>query len=104
MAVDIIAHSEKEDGSWARDKNPLTVARLAMAATFYYGKHKLFYDFDNKKNKQQEERRQLDKAVRQWLQGRTRKDLMSVYNSGENAAEWWRENRTEHPEIAQLAP
>jgi hAT family C-terminal dimerisation region len=99
MAVDIVAHSEKEDGSWGRDKNALTVVRLAKAATFYYAKHKLFVE--SSKEKQDKELGLLDKAVHQWLQGKV--DGLSVYNEGENAAEWWNENRTENPEIAQLA-
>ena len=97
MAVDIVKHSEKVDGSWGRKGNALSVVRLAKAATFYYSKHKRVLDTTN----QEEELLELDKCMRQWLQGTT-KD-MSRYKEGENASEWWNENRTEHPELAQLA-
>ena len=102
MAIDIIANSEKQDGSWGRNKNALSVVRLAKAATFYYGKHKLFRSTTDAG--QMDEQQQLDKAVRQWLQGKPSSiAALSVYNEGENAAEWWDENRTEYPEIAQIA-
>jgi hAT family C-terminal dimerisation region len=97
MAVDILKHSEKVDGSWGRKRNALSVVRLGKAATFYYAKHKRFLDTTNRN----EELLELDKCVRQWLQGKT-SDL-SRYKEGENAAEWWNENRTENPELAQLA-
>ena len=102
MAVAIIKHSEKEHGSWAKKRNPLSVVRLAKAATFYYAKHKRFLDtMMNSQEQRDEELRDLDKAVRQWLQGRVID--VSKYRQGENAVEWWNENRTENPQLAQFA-
>jgi hypothetical protein len=105
MAVSIVAHSEKQRGSWSRDKNMLSVICLAKAATFYYGKHRLFVCGSSSTKKQQDdELGQLDKAVCQWLQGKASSfKSLSKYTEGENAAEWWEENGTENPEISRLA-
>jgi hypothetical protein len=99
IAVAMLDGSKTLKGNWQDDRNPLSVARLVAAAKFYYGKYRLFRA--TTVQGKQEELVRLGKKTKQWLQGKVLDDL-SIFEAGENAAEWHIENQDEWMEPCNL--
>ena len=91
-------------GNWQDDRNPFTVARLAAAAKFYYGKHGLHIHLGDSNAAHKEEENKLKKAVEKWISGKvTTGGHVTCFTPGENEVEWWGENLDENPFLATFA-
>ena len=75
--VAILSESLKKNGNWNKARNPLSVARLAHAAVFYYEMKEL-HPSGSTEAERNEERWRLDKQLRRWLTG-TRNLAVSIY-------------------------
>ena len=105
-------------GTWTRRNNPFSAARLAIAAKFYFGKHKIWLDCMSAEEKElllkpyNEERRALFVTnamdnlacdLRMWVQNEPIDCLNDrEWNEQINPVEFWARNAIEHPELARL--
>lgn len=100
FAIKLISFSADRIGNWYTDRNPLSVHRVVQAAEFYYRKHELIMATTPERESRELER--LKKELQDWMMGRI-SDLLPYDSSYSHPVEWWSLNRTEFPELSQLA-
>ena len=115
--VDLLRQSETLTGNWGTSKNVFSVARLVMAAKFYFAKHRVWRlttdqmtqdrcmrDEEHRKSVIHDHARMLGIDMRKWLQGGQFADGMTHedYNGG-HPVEFWQDQVREHFHISKFA-
>lgn len=116
--VEMIKKSEFIFGLWGDSKNVFTVARLTMAAKFYYSKHRVWMQelptieaknrvVEDEQYRQRELKhhcRLLGIDIKKWLLGLTFDDGLTEDDyTGGHPVEFWQEQRREHTNLARFA-
>ena len=117
FTVRLLRKSEQIHGTWTSSKNMFSVARLVMAAKFYYAKHRVWKvasstevikrmeeDVRYRAECVREQCRLLGVAVKKWLIGASFDDGMTHEDfTGGHPVEFWKLQEGEHKYIACFA-
>lgn len=116
--VKLLKRSELDFGLWSATKNVFSVARITMAAKFYFTKHRVWMlllgddeqrqrartDANYRKEEVTRQCRMLGIDVKKWLMGSTFDDGLSEDDyMGGHPVEFWQQQRREHSHIARFS-
>jgi hypothetical protein len=106
IAQQLLQSSKDNRGNWTDHRNPLSIARLKTAASFYYQKFQLFSRSHMTRKEQKKELQRLTVRLDMWLRGEGLEGVdepADGWQSILDPASFWLQHSEEHGPFVNLA-